>query len=227
MRLFAGGLVMALVVAGLGRVAAAPQSQAPAAEPMLKVDVVLTRHRTAVGGQDAVQRETALKTLERSEVLFDKGLISQQQLDAARLQAAGVGANDLISRLPYSLFVAVGPTSQRTSLRVGVDVPGEPSTTTSKDGVTTTSRPARYVGTLIDSSATPAGDGRYRLYLSIQDSSVLPADQSREFVSPVIRSYSSSNYLYVRDGQTLTFSVGTDRLTGETLRAEVTVAVVK
>jgi hypothetical protein len=200
------------------------QQQAQTPEPMLKVDVVLTRQRVDASGKAAAELALAATNLARQEALFEKGLVNKQQLEAARLSVKQQ-QGPLVSRLPYSLLVSVG--GRQTSLRVGVDIPMEPSTTTSKEGVTTTRRDARPIGTSIDSSATAAGDGRYRLFLSIQDSSVVPADRSKEFVSPVIRNFSTSNFLHVREGQALTFSVGTDPISGETLSAEVTVSIVK
>jgi hypothetical protein len=221
---FAAAVLVVMGVAGWAPslVASPPQAQTqpPTPESMLKVDVVLTRHGIDPG-KPAPEPEAA--NLARMEALFQKGLVTKQQIDAARLSAK---LHTPVSRLPYSLFVPVGTGGQRTSLRVGVDLPGEPSTTTSKEGVTTTRRDTRFVGTSIDSSASLSGEGRYRLYLSIQDSSVLPADR-KEFAAPVIRNFTTSNSLYVREGQPLTFSVGTDPISGETLRAEVTVTVVK
>jgi hypothetical protein len=41
------------------------------------------------------------------------------------------------------------------------------------------------------------------------------------------RTLSVSNTLVLRDGQMLPFVVGTDRITGETLRAEVRLTVLK
>jgi hypothetical protein len=224
MEKFAAAVLVVMGVAGWApSLVASPlqaQTQAQTPEPMLKVDVVLSRHGIDPGKPTSTPEAL---NLARTEALFEKGLVTKQQLEAARLSAK---LHTPVSRLPYSLLVPVGTSQQRTSLRVGVDLPGEPSTMTSKEGVTTTRRDTRFVGTSIDSSASLSGEGRYRLYLSIQDSSVLPADR-KEFAAPVIRNFSTSNVLYVREGQPLTFSVGTDPISGETLRAEVTITAVK
>lgn len=128
-----------------------------------------------------------------------------------------------VSNVPYSILVGGG----FTRLRVGVDVPGDPSSTTSKEGVTTTRRDSRFVGTSIDAAANPRGPGRHELVLSISDSSVLPDQRSKEPGQVAFRTFSISNTLVVVEGQPLAFVVGTDQVTGETLRAEVTVTVVK
>jgi hypothetical protein len=207
----------------------APQTQAQAGELTLKVDVMLTRQRVDATAKGSPDRDAAERNLARSEALFEKGLINRQALEDARMKLRALqGA--AVSSLPYTLFVNVPPTGGRTAasvLRVGVDLPGEPLTTTSKEGVSTTRRDSRYVGTQIDASAVTTPDGRFRLYISVSDSSVVPADRSKEFVSPVIRSFTTQNNLLLRPGQPVTFSVGTDPISGETLSAEVTVSVVK
>jgi len=205
------------------------QGQAPSQEAMLKIDVVLIRQRVDASAKGSAEREIAARNLERSEALFEKGLVNKQQLEDARLKLREQQGT-AVSRLPYTLYVNIlpsGGTGRQTSLRVGVDIPGEPSTTTSKEGVTTTRREGRQVGTSIDASAGSTGDGRFRVYIGIQDSSVVPADRTKELASPVIRNFTTSNNLLLRPGQAMTFSVGTDPISGETLSAEVTVSLVK
>jgi hypothetical protein len=138
--------------------------------------------------------------------------------------------NKKISSIPHSLLLTPGTGAAR--LRTGVELPGEPLTTTSKEGVTTTRRDSRFVGTSIDCSflGSPSGvepGQRYRLLLSVADSGFLPEAQSKTMGAMGLRTFSSSTPLAIRDGQTLVFTVGTDPITGETLRAEVTISVVK
>ncbi len=134
-----------------------------------------------------------------------------------------------ISSSPHSLILA-GAGAAR--LRTGVELPGDPSSTTSKEGVTTTRRDSRFVGTSIDCSFMGSPPDmqpgqRYRLHMSVADSGILPEAQSKTIGAMAVRTFSSSVPLAVRDGQTVVFTVGTDPITGETLRAEVTVTVVK
>jgi uncharacterized protein YgiM (DUF1202 family) len=44
---------------------------------------------------------------------------------------------------------------------------------------------------------------------------------------PVFRSYQSSNTLFVREGQTTQFTAASDRVSGEVVRVEVKLTVVK
>jgi len=229
------GLVTLMsVVAGIPTGAASSQAPAPPPESMLKVDVLLVRHRVDPSGKTSAESETAARELARSEALFEKGLISRPQLDAARAKARDAQGPP-VSRIPYTLFVQVLPsgTGRPTSMRVGVEVPGDAATATSKEGVTSTRREARYLGTNIDASAAALPEGRYRLSLTIQDSSAVPQDRWKEFSAvtrdfyPVVRTFSTSNHLVLRPGQASTFSVGTDPITGETMSAEVMVNLVK
>lgn len=128
-----------------------------------------------------------------------------------------------ISSVPYSLLLG----DSFTRMRVGVDVAGDPLTATSKEGVTTTRRDFRFLGTSIDGAVTPRESGRHHLILSIQDSSVLPDPRFKDSASLAFRTFSISNQLFVREGQAVPFVVGTDQITGETLRAEVTLTAVK
>lgn len=128
-----------------------------------------------------------------------------------------------LSSVPYTLLLG----DNFTRLRVGVDVAGDSSTATSKEGVTTTRRDFRFLGTSIDGAINPREGGRHHLILSIQDSSVLPDPRFKDSGSFAFRTFSISNQLFVREGQLVPFVVGTDQITGETLRAEVTISVVK
>jgi hypothetical protein len=150
-----------------------------------------------------------------------------------------------ISNMPFTLFVNTGG---NTSVRLGVDVPVGNSvvtsgrqTPTSRSDVaagsqTTTETLARTeyrnVGTAIDCRAGLDPDGRYSIYLNVQDSSIFTTDgeskPSLKMVDPLaFRTFSMSNTLYMRDGQSRQFGVATDKITGEQLRVEVTLSLVK
>jgi hypothetical protein len=216
----------------------ASPSQQPAAateSAILKEDVVLTRDRTEPSKREEVELANALRNLERQETLFQKGLVSQAQLDRARQEVALLQAEqenrarvEKVSQLPYSLLVSPG---QRTSLRVSVNVPVGQATTTT-DGVTTSERRYHLTGTNIDCIANAVADGGYRLQLTVEDTSIVPSERLVAAGGPRVsdvafRTLSVSNTLVLRDGQMLPFVVGTDRITGETLRAEVRLTVLK
>ncbi len=208
-------------------------AQAPAAADdtqVLKVDVVLTR--STPGAKEDPRLQAAQRNLARQEALFQKGLVSQAVVDQTRIQVRQLETEQAAtSRLPYSLLVPLN--GQRTSLRFDVTVPYGTALKVAEGGIKSTERQYHPTGTNIDCTATRASDGRYRLVLSVADTSIVPSDRVEAASAAsgtqavAFRSWSVSNTLYVRDGQTLPFSVGTDRITGETLRAEVTATLQK
>jgi hypothetical protein len=137
------------------------------------------------------------------------------------------------SSLPYTLMVNVNGqyTSGRTSLRMGVDVPiGQ--TTTTRDGVTTSAPTFKNIGTNIDCSATSRDDGRFEVYVNVIDSSIYVADgetsRMPRLADPAaFRTFSTSNTLTLRDGQTIQFTAAADKLSGEVTKIDVTFNVIK
>jgi hypothetical protein len=142
-----------------------------------------------------------------------------------------------ISSLPYVLTAKTS--SNRTSpslLRLGARVPiRTQETTPASDGKpATTTNSVRYenVGTNIDCNATSLTDGRIELAVSINESSVITDPQELKGIQggesyPVFRSYQSINTLFLRDGESSQFTAATDRTTGEVVRVEVKLTVMK
>ncbi len=135
------------------------------------------------------------------------------------------------SSLPYTMSINVGPRADpiyRASVRIGATVPivspakaGDVPTVVYKD-----------VGTSIDCTANILDDGRFKLEISIDDSSVYSDDQTPHTVGhiserPVFRSFRSNNSVLLRDGQSAQYTVATDKVSGETVKVDVTVNVVK
>jgi hypothetical protein len=88
------------------------------------------------------------------------------------------------------------------------------------------------IGTQIDCSAIQAGDGRFELNISIEDSSIYVDDQVVKGVAkgnepPIFRSFRSRNDLILRDGQSTEFTAATDRISGEVIRIDVTLKIMK
>jgi Flp pilus assembly secretin CpaC len=146
-----------------------------------------------------------------------------------------------ISNLPYT--VAASPDNQRHTLRVGGEVP-IPSTTftpatPAKDGDTgaTKSNPLtsygyRSIGTNIDVVSSPLDDGRYRVGVSVEESSIYPPGETAKNLTtvpgvPSFRSLRSQNTLVLRDGQSVEYTAATDRISGEVARISVKLTVVK
>jgi Flp pilus assembly secretin CpaC len=146
-----------------------------------------------------------------------------------------------ISSLPYT--ISVTPDGNRANLRVGGEV-AIPSTTFSPAKTATadaagaeakstplTSYSYRSIGTSIDVSATPADDDRFKVSISLEESSIYPpgeAAKNMNLVSgaPAFRSLRSSNTLTLRDGQSVDYTAATDRITGEVARISVKLTVI-
>jgi hypothetical protein len=145
-----------------------------------------------------------------------------------------------ISSLPYVLGVAAN--SDRTTLRMSIQVP-VPTTILmpQKDAVSApqTSYQYRDVGTNIDCTARALADGLYQLTILVEDSSLhLAADPRKESAStpssnqastglPSFRSFKSSFTVVLKDGQTTQYTSATDPVTGEVVKIDLTLKVLK
>jgi hypothetical protein len=140
-----------------------------------------------------------------------------------------------VSSMPY--VMAVNANGERASLNMGADVAVPSSTFAPNDpskAQPIVSFNYRPIGTAIICGAiTTAEEGRFELNISVDDSSVyLKEDNSAGSPSavsnmPAFRSFKSRNTLLLRDGQTRQYTAATDRVSGETIRIDVTVKVVK
>jgi len=137
-----------------------------------------------------------------------------------------------LSSLPYSLSVNAG---SRGTLRMGAKVPVMMITAKSPvEGVPMVG-PIQYqdVGTSIDCYvSTPQDDGRFKLEITIEDSSVygdMPTttDNKPAAGNPSFRSFRASDSMVLRDGQTSQFTTATDKVSGEIVKVDVTLTVVK
>ena len=140
-----------------------------------------------------------------------------------------------ISSMPYTLSVVTN--QAKTSMRMGVDVP-IPATvfSSSTDPKSTQTTPVtsynyRSVGTNIDCSAVLPEENLYRLELAVQDSSVMIVDKEMgtagKVNAPSVRHFQSSFSVLLRDGQTMQHTAATDPVSGEVLRVDVTLNVLK
>jgi hypothetical protein len=85
------------------------------------------------------------------------------------------------------------------------------------------------VGTNIDCFASKTHDGRFRVTVTIEDTSVYPEDQSVSTVKghPSFRTLVLTNAAILRDGQSAQFTSATDKISGETVKIDVMLNVVK
>ena len=88
----------------------------------------------------------------------------------------------------------------------------------------------RNVGTNIDCSADSLEDGRFRLFLAVEQSSVPSAPERKQGQAsdlPMFRTFNAMVPLVLRDGQTTQYVAATDPVTGESVRLDVTLSVLK
>jgi hypothetical protein len=197
MRLLAGAAVVAL--------AASAHAQAPAPDAQAKPGQAAAP--TGGAGPQAPLRVTVV--------------ISRHQGDKR------------LSSLPYVLGVAPG---KPTTLRMGVDVPiVVPAFTGSEKGsppVPMRSYQYRSVGANIDCRADAVSNGLYNLALTVEDSSVqLQHDRQSGTQSvpdvPSFRTFKSSFTAVMRDGQTAQYTSATDPVSGEVMRIDVTLNLMR
>jgi hypothetical protein len=143
-------------------------------------------------------------------------------------------AEKRLSSTPYKLSVAP---EQRSSLRIGGSVP-IPQTTfvpAQKDDAKPTAVPLssfsyRDIGTNIDVIAGRQQGELFTVGVIIEETSIYADDlappTTKTTGAPAFRRFHSSNTLMMRDGQTIEYTMATDRLTGEVYRVSVKVTVV-
>lgn len=131
-----------------------------------------------------------------------------------------------ISSMPYALGVTAN--SPKATLRMGIEVPVPTSGNTPVSSVS-----YKSVGTNIDCGASTdeAAPGLFQLTLVVSDSSVgLNTGEKRAGIAtdmPVFRNFNSSFTAMLRDGQTTQYTSATDPVTGEVMKIDVTVALMK
>ncbi len=140
-----------------------------------------------------------------------------------------------IASAPYSLAVAANPVSRELArLRIGAEVPiSSLPAAPSADGKTPPAGGIQYrpVGTNIDCTIRAVDEATFEVQLTIEQSSVLGDDQQPKLqtprIAPSFRSFRFTNSAVLRDGQTTQFTNAADAVTGEVVRIDVTLTVVK
>jgi hypothetical protein len=138
-----------------------------------------------------------------------------------------------VSSLPYTLSVNANDRGS-SSLRMGAQVPIATAMMPLVDSVGKSSVPQSFqykdVGTNIDCSASSTDDGRYRLAITIEDSSIITDEKAQPGQvkgNPSFRSFRSTETLLLRDGQTLQFTSATDKISGDVVKVDVTLTVIR
>jgi hypothetical protein len=153
-----------------------------------------------------------------------------------------------VASLPYTLICNAGERAPAV-LRMGIEVPVPMPAGTSKEGSAVfQSIQYKNVGTSIDCRAGgPAPDGRFRLELNVEQSSIYSTveDKGRRAGGgsgegrapsaaevgpggvPMFRTFRATFVPMLRDGQTVQYTAATDPVSGEVVKIDVTVTVVK
>ena len=155
-----------------------------------------------------------------------------------------------VASLPYTLTCNVGDRGPAV-LRMGIEVPVPVSI--AKEGVPGAIQQFQYknVGTSIDCRANAPEEGRYRLELNVEQASIYsPADEKVTPVgkdkdkdkegkvswgvtdtplggAPLFRTFRAQFVPLLRDGQTVQYTAATDPVSGEVVKIDVTVTVLK
>lgn len=133
-----------------------------------------------------------------------------------------------IASLPYTLGIATG---SKTSLRMGIEVPVA-TAVFGPGGAAASSYNYRNVGTNIDCSADAVGGPVYRLMITVSDSSIQldAAKSQKEPVAPnapAFRTFNSSFTVLLKDGETTQYTSATDPVSGEVMKIDVTLNVMR
>jgi hypothetical protein len=150
-----------------------------------------------------------------------------------------------VSAVPFTFVVnatdLANHNEEPSRVRMGLELPlASPSPTEPKLVGGPTAPPPQYkaFGTNIDCFAKVLDGGRFKLGITVEESSpyseqdkarLTPGggDNGALRASPVFRSYRLSNTLVLKDGQSQQFSSATDRFSGEVVKMDVTVSVIK
>ena len=128
-----------------------------------------------------------------------------------------------VASLPYSFTVNADERRARpgSQIRNGARIP----IATGKDKEGTVQFTYIDVGTNVDCSATLQEDGRYKLQLAVERSSISPGAPAGS--NPVVRQFRAEMNPVLKDGQSVESVVSTDPLNGHVYHVGVTLNVMK
>ena len=138
-----------------------------------------------------------------------------------------------ISSVPYMLSVSAidisGPFEDPSRLRMGVEIPVSVVAPPTADNKTIPGG-VKAFGTNIDCAARILDNGRFKVTITVEESSPYSGDEKSVLTkgtSLVSRAFRISNVLVLKDGQSEQFSTATDRFSGEVVKMDVTISVLK
>ncbi len=146
----------------------------------------------------------------------------------------------VLSSLPYMMTVNATELSDRIQdtarVRMGVEVPMPATVLPPSDGKPAPSTAAaqatqfRAFGTNIDCSVQIIGEGRYRLNLTIEESTLYSDEDKSRMTSgaaPLLRAFRFTDVLLLKDGQSEQVTSAPDRISGEVVKVNATLSVLK
>ena len=133
-----------------------------------------------------------------------------------------------VASAPYS-FPLNANEHTPAKLRMGINVPLRTEVKDSPSNIV-----YKSVGNNMDCTAETADGGRFRVRCSLEQSSIYssgPGDRmygaAVDGPPPLLRTFNTEATLYLRDVQTGQYAMATDPVTGEVLKVEVTLTVIK
>lgn len=185
--------------------------------------VVLTAR--GIEAQNPQAKEPDPKTPAKETPAKSAVEVPKVQAPTVRIQLvlARYKAEKRVASEPYLMMMVAN--GEPKVLRTGAEVPiVDPVSPASPTGAT----PASYksIGTDIVCDVRLSPDGRLALNLSVNSSSVYPEEQ-KPATRPAFRNYRLGGGGVLRDGQTVEVASATDSLTGEVIKAEVTINIMK
>ncbi len=135
-----------------------------------------------------------------------------------------------LSSVPYMLVLTAGTEAGsrgNASVRMGVKIP------VSSGGGPTATYSYQDVGTNIDCNAWEGSDAIFHVGLTVSDSSIYfqSAEQQNRLPGnssiPAFRSFTSQFQILLRDNQTAQYTSATDQVSGEVLKIDATLNVLK
>jgi hypothetical protein len=176
--------------------------------------------------QEREEHEARLR--EENRLMIAARVPLQVQVVIARYQG-----EKRVSSLPY-LLAPNANDSEPTSLRMGAKVP-VPAMTGQQKFAAQVGMPSvgpityQEIGTNVDCRVKSLVEGLYEVTIAVEDNSIAPTPEGTASAGepPVFRTFQASNTLLLKDGQTRQFTAATDRVSGEVIRIEVTLTVVK
>jgi len=136
-----------------------------------------------------------------------------------------------ITSMPYMLTLNSAGPYAHANLRMGAKIPIVMLAIANVPKDAPQGGPIQYqdVGTNIDCFATELENGRYSLAITVEDSSVYPDEQAAGAAkgNPSFRTFRATNAFVLKNAETGQFTAATDKVTGETVRVDVTLTVVR